>query len=201
MKNTEEINRLVWINAFGDNTPTRYSISFSLDGTDWKEVKNISSLNRIDVKDPQIVEFESQKAHFVKMTFFESLNKDSPGISEVWAVPTRFVQLDINDVEKFLEAPFDYIPDLASFRETLQGVNFRGDIKIAWQNDKNNGWINQTNSKINVIYDGRERSYKLTIPAGGTKMTKIKLFAMQIPGQVILKKAGIKYLTLEEMAK
>lgn len=201
LKTNQEINRFIWMNAFGNNTPIKYSISTSLDGVRWKEVKNISSFNRVDTRDLQVIEFESQKTRFVRMIIFESLNKDSPGISEVWVVPTEFVRLDINSVEKFLGSPFDYIPNQASFGETLRGVDSRGNIKISWQSNKYTGWTNQTNSKINVVYDEVERSYELVIPAGGTKITAIKFSDLQIPGKVTLNKISIRYPTLQEIKK
>jgi hypothetical protein len=197
LKTSKEINRFVWINAFGNNTPIRYSLSVSSDGTNWKEVKSISSLKRIDTKQPQIVEFGSQRARFIMMTVFESLNKDSPGISEAWVVPTNLSGLNIDNAEEFLRRPFAYVSDSNSYQETLTGIGFKGEIKIAWQSDRDNGWISQTNSNINVIYDGRERNYKLLIPAGGTKITKIKFSDVQIPGRILLNKIRVKYLSLQ----
>jgi len=201
LKTTQEINRFVWINAFGNNTPIQYVISVSSDGTTWKEVKNISSINRVDSREPQVVEFEPQKVRFIKMTIFKSLNGDSPGISEVWVVTADFIKLKINDVEEFLRRPFAYVPDQNSYKEALTGVGFKGDVKISWMNNKNSGWTSQTNSKINVIYDGLERNYKLIIPAGGTKISAIKLSDMQIPGDIRLSRIEARYLKIDELTK
>jgi len=197
----EEIDRFIWVNAFGNNTPTKYSIEVSLDSVNWREVKSVSSLIRIDTKDPQIVKFEPQKARFVRMTVFHSLSNDSPGISEVWVVPAYFGKLDIKDTEKFLKVPFGYVADAGSFEQTLSHLKYRGDIQVSWLSDKGSDWITNSNSKISVAYDGVSRSYKILLPAGGTRISKIKLSNAQIPGNISLRSIWVRYPALEELSK
>lgn len=196
LKTTQNINKFIWTNGFANNTPTKYVISVSKDVANWQDIKVVSSSDRIESGNLQVVEFSPTSARFIKMTILSTLNNsyDSPGISEVWVVPAEYTSLDVNGAEKFLKDPFSYVADATAFKKALQEANYTGSIKVSWFGNKSTTWATQPNSEINVIYDGVRRSYKMVVPAGGTEISKIKLFNMEIPGKVAVSKIKAKWL-------
>jgi hypothetical protein len=201
LRAVQEINKLIWINGFANNTPTKYSIEISLDGREWKEAKSVTSVRRIDTKKPQVVSFDSQKARFVKMVIRETLGGDSPAIAEIWVAPSKFTDLDIKKAEEFLHTPFGYIENKEIYLETLRMVQNKGAVQLFWQSDKSPGWQTDFNSRFDLVYDGVRRRYSLTLPATGTKISGIKLSNMEIPGHITLKGVKIRHPSLEEIVK
>lgn len=192
IKELTDINRLVWVNGFADNTPIEYNIEGSRDGKVWFKIKNIKDINRRDDGEFQIIEFEPQNVRFLKITFLKTLNNDSPAIAEIWPVPLDYAKLDLYRVEYILKDPFGFIPDSANFEEELRTLNYQGTIQVYWLSDKSDKWLTDTNAKIKVIYDGILHNYNLSIPAGGTQLKKIKFGNIQIPGIISLTKVRIK---------
>lgn len=192
IKELIDINRLVWINGFADNTPIEYNIEGSRDGKAWFKIKNIKDSKRLDDGEFQIIEFEPQNVRFLKITFLKTLNNDSPAIAEIWPVPLDYAKLDLYRVEYLLKDPFGFIPDSANFEEELRTLNYQGTIQVYWLSDKSDKWLTDTNAKIKIIYDGISHNYNLKIPAGGTQLKKIKFGNIQIPGIISLRKVGTK---------
>lgn len=187
----EEINRFIWINGFADNTPTRFRIEVSLDGVNWQVAREINSIIRIDTKNPQVVEFDPHKARFVRITFHETLGGDSPAIAEAWVIPTLFSDLDILETESFLKAPFGYVTNVDDWNILLSNLKSVGEAQIYWQSNNKQGFITTTNQKIDLYLDNTLRSYSVVIPAGGTKITQIKISDCQIPCEVTVH--GIRF--------
>lgn len=184
LKKTEEIEKVVWVNGYADQTPTNYTTLVSLDGKDWRKVSKITLNQRLDPDEPQIIEFSKTPARFVKLEINETLNHDAPALSEIWVVPGEFSKLDIKKTEDFLKQPFRYIPDQLSFIETFEGLNKTGDVQIYWKSDKKDAWQTGSSAKINLIYNNQVADYGVILPAGGTKITNIKLSNFVIPGQI-----------------
>lgn len=191
LKTTREIDRLIWMNGYANQTPTRYYIEISRDGINWQKVKEITALKRIERQDLQIVKFDSVQARFIKMTITNTLNGDAPAIAEIWVVPSVFYMLDINQAEEFLANPFNFILNKEDFESTLSHVNFQGTVDIYWKSDKSNDWQTNFEAKINLIYDGITHEYKLKIPANGTKLSGLKLSNISIPGNLELQGLSI----------
>lgn len=193
----ELINRLVWINGFGNNTPTKYEVEVSNDGNNWRVVKQENSVRRLDNKDPQVIEFEPQMTQYIRMVINDTLGGDSPTIAEVWVVPAEFKDLNINEAENFIQNPFSYVSSLEDYNNLLKLFDNKGVAEVYWLNNKKSDF--QTNhQKVNMIFDGDSRVVKFNIPAGGTKLEKIKL-NLQIPGKIIIRKVTARNLNLDEI--
>jgi len=180
----ERISKFVWVNAYGNNSPTKYTIEVSQDNKSWKEVVSENNTRRIESGSLVTTEFGPENAKYVRFRLISSLNDDSPGISEAWVVPVEFSRLNINEAETFLSDPFAYINDINDYHNTLREIGNKGISRVSWKDDKNNGWQTDTNSTISIVYDGMARTYEITLPTGGTKVTAIKLSDFQIPGTV-----------------
>src|SRR5258708_1693872 len=180
------IGEFVWVNGFGNSTPTKYSIDISIDGENWENVSSITKNKRIDSKDPQVINFNPEDIRYIRMNFDETLDGDSPQISEVWVVPTEFEDLILKETGEFLNNPFGYVPDNQSFLSTLYNLNYAGAISINGINNK-------------IIYDGIVRTYSFTIPASGTTISEWVLKNLQIPGSLSLKNISCKNMSLKEI--
>lgn len=186
LKATREIDRLIWMNGYANQTPTRYHIEVSRDGINWQGVKEVADIERIETKDIQVVQFNSVFTRFIKMTIIDTLNGDSPAIVEIWPVPQAFSELDVIETEEFLAQPFNFILNQEVFEKTLSQVNFQGNAEVFWKSDKSNNWQTEFSAKIHPIYNGLTHEYKLEIPANGTKLSSLKLSNISIPGNLEL---------------
>lgn len=188
-----EVNRVVWINGFSHNTPTKYRIEVSDDGINWHNVKEVNDFNRIDNRVPQVISFEPTTAQFVRMVLLETLNGDSPVVAEFWVVPSKFSNLDITLAEEFLKNPMALVPNSLEFSNTLSIMERKGSAQIFWESDKKDGWQTTKNAEFDLYYDGIPRVYKVGIPAGGSKITRFKISNYTIPGSVEVRKVNVNY--------
>ena len=181
------IDKFVWINGYGNSTPTKYSLETSLDGKIWNKVSSISLNKRIDTKDPQIITFAPTKIRYIKMNFDETLDQDAIQIAEVWPVPSEFDNLDINDAEKFLASPFSYVPNSESFSNTLSSLNNEGVVELT------NG------SKTKILYDNLTNMVSFSMTPNGSEVSKLFLKNLEIPGILTIKNINYRYLNLKEI--
>ncbi|MFC1625831.1 discoidin domain-containing protein [Patescibacteria group bacterium] len=201
LKEVRQINRFVWVNVWSNSTPTEYDIQTSIDGINWQDAKKISSFKRIDTKDPEVVDFSSREARFVRMIITKTLNSDSPGIAEAWVVLTEFSKLDIKETGDFLTDPFGYVPSIESYKNTLSELGFLGAVQVYWRSNKSDSHETDANHVIKAVYDGVSRQYKIVLPAGGTEIDSLKLVGNQIPGDLTLKGITARPLSIKEVSK
>ncbi len=192
------INRFVFINGFTNNSPTDYSIETSHDGKNWKEVKMVSENRRLEAGTLQVTSFPTTSARFIKMVIRETLNNDSPAISEAWPVYSSFSDLDINEAETFLENPFLYLSDQEDYFDTITLLERRGEVQVYWMKDDSGRWETAENSKLKIVYDGSPHAYSIIIPPGGLKLTGIKLENIIIPGEVRINSVSTGFGVIQE---
>lgn len=190
LKNPQEIDRLVWVNGFSDQTPVKYKIEVSDDRLSWLSIKEVSEVKRKE-RSLQIENLPVVKTRFIRMTITDTLKGDAPAIAEIWPVPHIFSGLDIIEAEEFLSQPFNYVLNQEDFERTLSQLNFRGNVSVYWKTDKSNNWQTNFNAKIHPIYDGVTREYKLEVPASGIKLSSLKLSNVSIPGNLELQRLFI----------
>ena len=194
----EEIDRLAWVNGFPNNTPTSYTIEVSRDRETWTEVKKINSLRRIQTKEMQTETFPSAIARFVRVTILDTIDGDSPSIAELWVIPSRFKDLEVGEVGKFLENPFAYIPTDTVFEDTLTSMQAIGKVKLYWEVNDSDSWQTSKEAEQDIIYDGQPHKYNFSIKTGGTSIDKIKLSNFSIPGKITINSVEVIYPKLEE---
>lgn len=190
LKVPQEIDRLVWVNGFSDQTPVEYKIETSSDGINWLIVKEVSERKRKD-RALVIEKLPVVTAQFIKMTITNTLKGDAPAIAEIWPVPHLFSELDIIKTEEFLTQPFDFVLDKEDLETTLSHVDFKGNVNVYWKSEKSNNWQTNSKAKIYPVYDGVTHEYKLEIPANGTKLSGLKLSSIGIPGNLELQSLSI----------
>lgn len=193
LPHVDKVDRIVWVNGFSSNTPVGYHIDVSVDGDKWQEVARVNKFAKVDNREPQVVSFPQVSARFVRMVLTETLNGDSPVVAEFWVVPSKFSGLDIRLAEQFLENPFALVTDEKGFTDTLIGLWDKGEVQIFWESNKKNGWQTTRNARLEIYYNGKPRQYKFILPAGGTRISKIKISNISVPGKMFLDGIEIGY--------
>lgn len=196
---TQEIEKVVWINGFSSNTPVGYYIEASLDSKNWQEVVRINNPKRLDGREEQVISFSPTRVKYLRMVLTKTLNGDSPVIAEFWVVPAKFSNLDIRLAEQFLAKPFAFVPDEKSFINTLNILNEQGRAQLFWEGDKEHGWQTTKQAEFDIIYNSRPRFYKINIPAGGSRISKIKISNIVIPSSIFFNSLTARYPSAKEL--
>lgn len=181
------IGELIWVNGFGNSTPTKYSVEISIDNKNWQTVKEVKNDTRIDNKDLQIISFTPVNARYLKLNIIETLDTDAPQIGELWTIPSDYDNLDIKDTEDFLKNPLGYVASKDDFISTLKFLNNSGEVSV-------NGSLN------NIIYDGLYHKYTFLLPEYGEPVSSLSITNLQIPGNLVLKNVQFKNQNLEEIS-
>ncbi len=196
MQKLTSISRFIWFNAYASDSPTKYFIEVSQDGKTWKQVYSYSNTQRIEPDVIQDIRFAPVDARQIKMVITQTINDDSPGLSEIWAVPSAFDNLDVGDMERFLTNPLGYVPNLESYMLTLKLLNYKDQLSLYWKDDESEEWKTSFESKADIIYDSATSTYEFTVPAGGTNIKNIKLTGGKILGDIIT--SNLRYRHFKE---
>lgn len=197
----EEIDSLVWINTYAANSPTQYSVETSVDNNNWKKVKTVDLVRRLNPADLQIEKFDKTNARFVRMEITKSLSSDSPAISEIWVVPAEFDDLNIIDAENFLKSPLAYVQNKEDFINTIRLMNYTGTVNVSWVDSTQSAWQKTSTSKIAIAYDGTTHQYSIDLPVRGSLLKALKIDGFQIPGDVTVNGISVRHLSLDELVK
>lgn len=186
------INKFVFINGFANNSPTDYSIEVSLDEKNWKEVKRVTEEARLEPNILQILDFPITNSRFIKMSIRETLNSDSPTISEAWPVYSNFSDFEINEVEAFLKSPFSFLLSQSDYYDTLSLLENKGEAQVYWVKERSGRWETTETSKLTIFYDGIDHLYRITIPAGGFNLTGLRIGNFVVPGGVVINSIQVR---------
>lgn len=186
-------DRFVFVNSFSDNSPIEFDMYYSNDGVNWSLLSTYKNSQRLKNSQTIVVDFEPKKFRYFKIKFDKTLNGDSPAISELWLVPKLFSKLNISETEKFLNNSFS---NILSYKEYLYYLNMNGyvgRVDLLWENNKSFGLQGDARSYANVLFDGKWHSYTIPILPGGTLINKIKLSAVDFPGEIYASNFKILY--------
>jgi len=191
-----KLGKVNWQGGSRNNFPISYVIETSLDGKSWQEVAKVEDFS-IDIQIPQEVKLKPSLARYVKMTIFDTLGQDSPMISEFIVIPEEFSSANVTEIQDFINNPFIFVNNKKGFIDRLSAINYTGTLQPYWWGDGGEKWLTQTKSEIKIIYDGKLHYYSFILPAGGTKIDKIRLSNFKIPGQVVLEEMIIQIPKVE----
>ncbi|KKQ95728.1 MAG: hypothetical protein UV74_C0013G0335 [Candidatus Woesebacteria bacterium GW2011_GWB1_43_14] len=193
------VDRFVWYNAYSNNTPTRYRLELSSDNQDWLTVYESEGQYRIEPNEIQVIKFNPRRARYVRMTITKTLSDDSPGVAEVWVVPSSFDNLDIVEAESFLSQPFAFVPNGQDYLDTLRNVGYIGRATIYWEDNQRKEWTTKFGSEVRPMYNSSDHLYTVYVPSRGTKIEKIRIADTTIPGEIEITSVRYRHLTLEEI--
>lgn len=189
----EDVDRLVWINGFTNNTPTDYQILVSEDGVVWQKVKDVHQLLRVHDDAPQVVSFPSHQARFVRMMMTNTISEDAPALGEMWVIPSKYDTLDILQTEEFLKNPFASLTTKEMFDQFLQLTGSVGTIQVSWKKSNDDRWTTAHTAQLNVIYDGQVHTFEVSLPVGEIEaFDQLKFSGAQIPGTIKIDQVEIQ---------
>jgi len=192
----KNISRVIWQNWKNTLSPTDYEIFISVDGANWKGVIDVSGGGELG--DGQRLEhsFEPADARFVKMVITGTLTNDSPAITDFEVVESRFADVNIQKALGFGENPFEKAGSRQEWRALSAAMRDIAFVDVSWETDK--GDIYAAGERVKVIADGKNRSYGVIIPAGGTELERVD-FNSSLPMNFIITERTAKNLTLAEI--
>ncbi len=193
MKN---INRLVWQNWKSSLSPLSYDIETSIDGKNWTTVKKV--IDAQAKKDGEIVvdEFKSVDARFVNLKITKTITDDSPAITEIEVVESKFSDVDIPTALNNLPNPVAMAKDITEWNQLWEVSQPLSRLTVTWQSNKKERYSNFTN--INSLISDKFVEYSFVVPGGGTTLERI-MFQENIPADIEIKNMLIRNLSLQEI--
>lgn len=128
LKETTELQGLIWFNFSTPYTPTDYSIHISQDGFTWKTVKEVKDNRGLPPREVVVDNFEPQSARYVKIAISNTFSEESPGISELKLINTEDVDSKFINGLSEVETPLFYdhseVMKIRSYLNALEGDIF-----------------------------------------------------------------------------
>lgn len=187
-----KLSGVVWVNGFANSTPTRYKIEVSSDNKVWKVVREVDEVVKINSGELQIVSFSPVEVRYVRISFLETLNHDSPEIAEFWPIDSKFSEWDIFELEKSVSEVFREVKDRSTYEEIIRIIEKLGEAKVYWLDD-NDEWMTSSNVKIEILYDANPHICQILIPAGGLRIHGFRISDFTVPGIVRVERIEYGY--------
>lgn len=189
----KNVNRVVWVNWVHTLTPTAYSLLASLDGQNWKVLKQIKGGEK---KANEIVEdrFDPTEARFIKMDITATLSNDAPAISEFEVVNTSFSEVDIHQSLEYIGNPFSHIGNSNEaelvFSKAAPLLNLKSEIET------NKGKVV---TEVPIGQFGSDGIYQFIFNGGGTNIRNIIISTLDMPVRLEVESAELSNLNLREI--
>ena len=185
----QEIGQILWINGYSNSTPTDYNIDVSRDGKTWQTVKSVfgggKKSNGLLVQENISVE----TARYLRLTITKTFDNDAPAIGEIEVVEHGHESINKEDPQEIQsKALCAHNEDEAGF---LKGYLIKVGLPgvVSWKSDKS-----QKNAqKFNFIADGNYHTYRIFLPAGGTRIIDLKIDSNYLPAKILVKSVIIDY--------
>lgn len=192
----ETIDRIAMINGFEQNSPTEFTIQHSQDGKAWESVYEYKNNQRLTSNVIYEFSFSPVLTRYLRVIFKQSLNDDSPGITELWAIPATFKGISATELERFRNTPFGSIQNDDQLSQYLRSVNNIVGVSYSWLKDDDR--IYQTSGTAISTLNAQSSNARLniSIPAGGLKTYSIKLQSFSVPLEVTIKSVKLHYSKL-----
>lgn len=193
MQNEDSFDRFSFTNSYSDNSLLDFDMFYAQNLSGWKSLGSYKNSKRLGNNEAVTVDFKPTNFKYFKIKFNKTLNGDSPAISELLLIPTMFSSLNLKETYEYLRNPFAIISDFGKYSNLLRNTSLIGDVDLYWMNNKNFGWQSSVSTKAKVIFDGKEHSYNITIPAGGTEINKLEFISTNFPGELKVTKIKVSY--------
>lgn len=173
----KKINQLVWINGYANSTPTKYKIEVSLNGESWDVVRRVDSDARKENTGLVTDNFKTSKTRYIRLIIEETFDNDAPAIGEIEAVEEDFEGINKEKIEKLKEIALcaNNLESLNSVNQFINKIGIEG--VVSWKTDKSNDNV----VRLSLQADGLYHSYKVFLPAGGTKLNGLRIEPWVVP--------------------
>lgn len=195
-----DIAKVFWINHHHMSTPTVYTIYTSLDGKNWDKKKEVKNGMRREGGEEGVEVIARTRAQFVKFSVYETYGERGypPAVREIW-VSSLGSEMDKTRKERISLCPFCYIPDLDTYTQAVENFRKVAKARVWWKTDRNSSYVASYSQQFPIEIDGKSHTYRILLPAHGTKFEKFKIDGFQVPVEITLHKATLKSLSLEEI--
>ncbi len=187
------VNKVVWTNWQHTLTPTSYTLLTSLDGKDWRTVKEVSKGGEIQDGKKVIEEFSATWARYVRMDITETLSNDAPTMSEIEVVDSIFSEIDPSKAENFINNPFINIQRQIEMNEILSQAAPLLFLDVEIVTDKGELIRRVPVDRINQTTD-----YSLTFSPGGTLLKNVSINLPYDPLELEVESAKLRNIGIRE---
>lgn len=176
--------------------PTSYSYHCSIDGQVWNFIEKYAFIPVSDSGDI-IDKFLTRSCRYVRVEIHETLEDDSPQLTELEVIESRFANIDFPKAQEIYENPFVYISkpqdlDLVEKYFGKNGVN----TKMCIYTDKSKSpFCQKLKIALNTL-----RVYSVIVAPNGTRLKAIEIFKPE-GIEVKVDRASITTLTYPDLEK
>lgn len=195
----QPVNRLFWVNAFPSMTPTEYRLFTSFDQKNWEKIAEVRNGPRRESEELVVEHFSSRQARYMKMEITGAFAGD-PAVAEVWADEGKGAQVNYKEIEAIHRCPM--CCPVATREEAAAITSFVSDMgsaRLWWLANNDTEFRPGALKEFPIMLDGRPHTYTFLLPAGGTKLEKLRIDGFQVPVSVIIHEARIRSLSLNEL--
>ncbi len=182
----ETVSRFVWTNWTPSLTPTSYRLEASKDGENWSEVVKVENGQEKNSSQRVVESFIPVEARFMKMDITATLTNDSPAISEVEVIESKYGSIDLQEVNDFLQSPFSITSDPPSNTTN---------IKVTLRTNKG-----EVTKEVPIARFNAEASYSVYLYEGGTEVENM-IFTVPDPLTMDITSVNVSNLNLEKMQR
>lgn len=183
------VGQLVWVNGYANSTPIDYNIETSIDGKSWQVAQKVNRGAKKNNGLRVIENFKPRETRFARMIISSTFDKDSPAIEEIELVEENFVGIDKNRTEK-LERKAICVRDKEDLGDLNEFIRKRGiEATISWKTDKSSDNV----VRLNIMADNLYHSYKVFLPAGGTRLSDLRIESGLLPAEIYVTNIKVIY--------
>lgn len=192
-------SNFVWINYNPKDTPVDYMLSISNDGSSWKAIKHVQT----DVKDSGEISVDSFKkvtAKYFKISINRTYggNTSAPAIAEAWIGEIAPVT-DLEKREDLSSCVLCSVQSVDNISTIMSLYKNTAKAKVGWITNKSSVINPEDYKEFQLHLDGDLHTYKIYIPAQGSRIKKIVLSDFGYPVKVFINSASLKSMNLDEM--
>lgn len=188
----KKISSIIWTNWRYIHTPTFYTIDISIDGKNWKTVKQVN--NGLEKQDYEFTReyFNEEVAQFVRMNIYQTFSGEEPALVEFEVVGSAFKNIDTRQASLFINNLVDYVSNEEELQQILSKAGSLLNLKMTWETDKGK---REKESPINIF--GNINTYEFILDAGGTKINNIIINSPSFPAKINILSSKLQNLNLD----
>lgn len=189
----KDVGQIVWTNGHSSLTPTAYSIYTSPDRLNWKKIYEVNNEKERKTNERVIEKIGKQKTRYLKISFTQTVSGDSPMISEIEVVDSKFDDLDLNKAFQFIDSPFNFIENKKQMETLIARAYPVLKLKVELQTSK--GLVSKILplGQINAI-----NHYDTIFDPSGPKIKNVEISTPNLPFTISLQEIKVRNLSLSE---
>lgn len=181
LKTEKRISQLRWISGFPPLIPTHYRIFVSIDGQNWKLVKEVMKGEKLPSGSLIRDSFEPVNLRFIKMEILKTYGNDGPEIKEIEVVEEEFIDLDSQNINLIKLNPFAGIYDYDEYNAARKFTEEYSNLRFYWMSDAEESQDPNKYVDIPLKIDGEFHEYKINLPVSGLRWVKFTMDGFNSP--------------------